>query len=75
MSSDLPLLKRNGLLIVNLLMIVFLFGMTDEEVDVESTEAVVQHVYTQHSSLLGKGLALSHLPTVHEALEGNLPIR
>lgn len=35
----------------------------------------IQQTYTSHSSLLGKGLALSQLPTIHEALEGNLPFR
>lgn len=27
-----------------------------------------------HSGILGKGLALSHSPTILEALEGNLPL-
>lgn len=38
-------------------------------------EAVTQQIYASHSGLLGKGLALSQLPTIHEALEGNLPFR
>ena len=45
------------------------------EVDAESMEAITQQIYTSHSGLLGKGLALSQLPTIHEALEGNLPFR
>lgn len=28
-----------------------------------------------HSGILGKGLALSHSPTILEALEGNLPLQ
>ncbi len=38
-------------------------------------EAITQQIYTSHSGLLGKGLALSQLPNIHEALEGNLPFR
>lgn len=43
--------------------------------DVESMEYVTQQIYAAHSGLLGKGLALSQLPTIYEALEGNLPFR
>lgn len=43
--------------------------------DVESVEAITRLIYEQHSSLLGRGIALSRLPTVQEALEGNLPFR
>lgn len=46
-----------------------------EEMDAESMEALTQQIYTAHSGLLGKGLALSQLPSIHEALEGNLPFR
>lgn len=38
-------------------------------------DTIVQQIYAAHSTLLGKGLALSQLPTIHEALEGNLPFR
>lgn len=31
-------------------------------------------VCKSHSGILGKGLALSHSPTILEALEGNLPL-
>lgn len=34
----------------------------------------VEQVCKAHSGLLGKGLALSHSPTILEALEGNLPL-
>ncbi|KAK4016037.1 hypothetical protein OUZ56_031000 [Daphnia magna] len=44
-----------------------------EDMDVESMEYVTQQIYAAHSGLLGKGLALSQLPTIYEALEGNLP--
>ena len=30
-------------------------------------------VFNEHSKLLGKGFALSHPPTIMQALEGNLP--
>jgi hypothetical protein len=38
-------------------------------------ESMSQQIYAAHSGLLSKGLALSQLPTIHEALEGNLPFR
>ena len=31
-------------------------------------------VFGAHSGLLGKGFALSHPPTIHQALEGSLPL-
>ncbi len=34
----------------------------------------VEQVCKAHSGLLGKGLALTHSPTILEALEGNLPL-
>lgn len=34
-----------------------------------------QQVCKTHSGILGKGLALSHSPTILEALEGNLPLQ
>ena len=36
---------------------------------------MTQRNYSGQNSLLGKGIALSQLPTIHEALEGNLPLR
>jgi len=38
-------------------------------------ESMTQRNYSGQNSLLGKGIALSQLPTIHEALEGNLPLR
>lgn len=35
----------------------------------------IQQVCKTHSGILGKGLALSHSPTILEALEGNLPLQ
>ncbi|XP_048243746.1 E3 ubiquitin-protein ligase MYCBP2-like isoform X7 [Haliotis rufescens] len=43
----------------------------DEEMDM--IEEGAQLVFNSHSSLLGKGFALSHPPTIMQALEGNLP--
>jgi hypothetical protein len=43
--------------------------------DADSMESITQQIYTAHTGLLSKGLALSQLPTIHEALEGNLPFR
>lgn len=34
----------------------------------------LMQVCKAHSGILGKGLALSHSPTILEALEGNLPL-
>ncbi len=47
----------------------------DGEVDVDLMEDVARRVSTMNSSWLGKGLQVSLRPTVHEALEGNLPYR
>ncbi|XP_046440285.1 E3 ubiquitin-protein ligase MYCBP2-like isoform X2 [Daphnia pulex] len=44
-----------------------------DEMDADSMESITQQIYTAHTGLLSKGLALSQLPTIHEALEGNLP--
>ncbi|XP_051563854.1 E3 ubiquitin-protein ligase MYCBP2 isoform X5 [Myxocyprinus asiaticus] len=44
------------------------------EEDLEILEEASLQVCKSHSGLLGKGLALSHSPTILEALEGNLPI-
>ena len=34
---------------------------------------ILFQVFNEHSKLLGKGFALSHPPTIMQALEGNLP--
>ncbi|XP_054276655.1 E3 ubiquitin-protein ligase MYCBP2-like [Macrosteles quadrilineatus] len=43
------------------------------EEDIEAVEDIAQLIYTKHSSLLGKGFALSSAPTINQALEGVLP--
>ncbi|GFY47108.1 hypothetical protein TNIN_284731 [Trichonephila inaurata madagascariensis] len=43
------------------------------EEDMELVEELSQQVYRNHSTLLSKGFALAHPPTVHQALEGVLP--
>ncbi|XP_059355583.1 E3 ubiquitin-protein ligase MYCBP2 isoform X7 [Carassius carassius] len=44
------------------------------EEDLEILEEASLQVCKAHSGLLGKGLALTHSPTILEALEGNLPL-
>ncbi|XP_016393835.1 E3 ubiquitin-protein ligase MYCBP2 isoform X10 [Sinocyclocheilus rhinocerous] len=44
------------------------------EEDLEILEEASLQVCKGHSGLLGKGLALSHSPSILEALEGNLPL-
>ncbi|XP_060681896.1 E3 ubiquitin-protein ligase MYCBP2 isoform X5 [Hemiscyllium ocellatum] len=44
------------------------------EEDLEILEESALQVCKNHAGLLGKGLALSHSPTILEALEGNLPL-
>uniref|UniRef100_H3A1N3 RCR-type E3 ubiquitin transferase n=1 Tax=Latimeria chalumnae TaxID=7897 RepID=H3A1N3_LATCH len=44
------------------------------EEDLEILEESALQVCKAHSGILGKGLVLSHSPTILEALEGNLPI-
>ncbi|XP_032812561.2 E3 ubiquitin-protein ligase MYCBP2 isoform X3 [Petromyzon marinus] len=46
----------------------------DLEEDIEFVEDSALQVYKAHSGLLGKGLALSHPPSILEALEGTLPL-
>ncbi|XP_033631426.1 E3 ubiquitin-protein ligase MYCBP2-like isoform X2 [Asterias rubens] len=46
----------------------------DGEEEVEPIAEVAQQVFGAHSGLLGKGFALSHPPTIHQALEGSLPL-
>ncbi|KAL3880398.1 hypothetical protein ACJMK2_032642, partial [Sinanodonta woodiana] len=43
------------------------------EEDMDFVEESAQLVFNVHSVLLGKGFALSHPPTIMQALEGNLP--
>ncbi|KAG8452232.1 hypothetical protein GDO86_004144 [Hymenochirus boettgeri] len=45
------------------------------EEDLEIVEEAALQVCKAHSGILGKGLALSHSPTILEALEGNLPLQ
>ncbi|XP_062389671.1 E3 ubiquitin-protein ligase MYCBP2 isoform X1 [Sardina pilchardus] len=46
----------------------------DLEDDLEILEEASLQVCKAHSGILGKGLALTHSPTILEALEGNLPL-
>ncbi|CAH1132864.1 unnamed protein product [Ceutorhynchus assimilis] len=43
------------------------------DADMESAESVATQIFSDHSSLLSKGLALSSPPTVTQALDGMLP--
>ena len=52
-----------------------MYSISGDEMDADSMESITQQIYTAHAGLLSKGLALSQLPTIHEALEGNLPFR
>ncbi|XP_038000791.1 E3 ubiquitin-protein ligase MYCBP2 isoform X13 [Motacilla alba alba] len=45
------------------------------EEDLEILEEAALQVCKAHSGILGKGLALSHSPTILEALEGSLPLQ
>ncbi|XP_018102757.1 E3 ubiquitin-protein ligase MYCBP2 isoform X7 [Xenopus laevis] len=45
------------------------------EEDLEIVEEAALQVCKTHSGILGKGLALSHSPTILEALEGMLPLQ
>ncbi|XP_064502012.1 E3 ubiquitin-protein ligase MYCBP2 isoform X15 [Pseudopipra pipra] len=45
------------------------------EEDLEIVEEAALQVCKSHSGILGKGLALSHSPTILEALEGSLPLQ
>ena len=47
--------------------------MEEMEEDLDVIEESAQLVFEAHSTLLGKGFALSHPPTIMQALEGNLP--
>uniref|UniRef100_T1JCF5 RCR-type E3 ubiquitin transferase n=1 Tax=Strigamia maritima TaxID=126957 RepID=T1JCF5_STRMM len=41
--------------------------------DLEVADEIAQRVFHAHSALLNKGFALSHSPTIHQALDGVLP--
>ncbi|XP_032082572.1 E3 ubiquitin-protein ligase MYCBP2 isoform X2 [Thamnophis elegans] len=45
------------------------------EEDLEMLEEAALQVCKSHSGILGKGLALSHSPSILEALEGTLPLQ
>ncbi|XP_069130438.1 LOW QUALITY PROTEIN: E3 ubiquitin-protein ligase MYCBP2-like [Argopecten irradians] len=47
--------------------------MEELDEDMDFIDESTQLVFTAHSSLLEKGFALSHPPTIMQALEGNLP--
>ncbi|XP_038063237.1 E3 ubiquitin-protein ligase MYCBP2-like isoform X3 [Patiria miniata] len=46
----------------------------DGEEEVEPIAEVAQQVFGAHSGLLGKGFALPNPPSIHQALEGSLPL-
>ncbi|XP_050301011.1 E3 ubiquitin-protein ligase MYCBP2 isoform X2 [Anthonomus grandis grandis] len=43
------------------------------DIDMEAAESAATQIFSEHSSLLSKGLALSSPPTVTQALDGMLP--
>ncbi|KAB7503617.1 E3 ubiquitin-protein ligase MYCBP2 [Armadillidium nasatum] len=45
----------------------------DSEEDMTAVEEVSMQVYNAHPSLLSKGFALSHPPTIHQTLDGIIP--
>eukprot|EP00079_Xenopus_tropicalis_P033557 XP_017947328.1 PREDICTED: E3 ubiquitin-protein ligase MYCBP2 [Xenopus tropicalis] len=53
----------------------FIFIGSELEEDLEIVEEAALQVCKTHSGILGKGLALSHSPTILEALEGSLPLQ
>lgn len=51
------------------------FHQDNPEVDVESAESIASEIFSHHGRLLSKGLSLSTIPTVQQALDGILPYR
>lgn len=47
----------------------------DLEEDLELVESLAGQVYRSHPALLSKGFALSHPPTIHQALDAVIPFR
>ncbi|KAK4298747.1 hypothetical protein Pmani_028926 [Petrolisthes manimaculis] len=47
----------------------------DLEEDLELVESLAAQVYRSHPALLSKGFALSHPPTIHQALDAVIPFR
>ncbi|XP_074033015.1 MYC binding protein highwire isoform X2 [Leptinotarsa decemlineata] len=45
----------------------------EADIDMEMAENIASDIFSRHSPLLSKGLALSSPPTVHQALDGMLP--
>lgn len=45
---------------------------SDMEEDMEVAEFLAHQVFSSHSTLLSRGFALAHLPTIQQALEGSL---
>ncbi|XP_070552183.1 E3 ubiquitin-protein ligase MYCBP2-like isoform X2 [Ptychodera flava] len=46
----------------------------EAEEDIDALEETSQQIFSNHSSLLSKGFAMNSPPTVHQALDGNLPL-
>ncbi|XP_071483043.1 E3 ubiquitin-protein ligase MYCBP2-like [Diadema antillarum] len=42
--------------------------------EVELITEAAEEIFSSHASLLGRGFALAYPPTIHQALEGNLPL-
>ncbi|KAJ8916891.1 hypothetical protein NQ315_013359 [Exocentrus adspersus] len=45
----------------------------ENHIDIETAEIIASEIWSQHSSLLAKGLALNSPPSVQQALDGTLP--
>ena len=59
---------------IHTLLVLILWLLSKDEYDFqEFIIFVFWQIFGAHSELLGKGFALSHPPTIMQALEGNLP--
>lgn len=47
----------------------------DLDDDLELVEELALQVYRAHPTLLSRGFALSHPPTIHQTLDGVIPFR
>ena len=55
-------------------MYVFCAACDEADDDYAAIEDAAQTLFTQHSQLLSKGLALAQPMSINQALEGNLPL-
>lgn len=53
----------------------FKYFSDEGDMDMDAAESVAAQIFSEHSSLLSKGLALSSPPSVTQALDGTLPYR